>query len=145
MGYISMDTWTSLQTDREGKIVKVTKEGAVNKGQPVPIAELRVRVTEGDNTELFTLDKWRKVVMTKGNEFQINSAFTAKNGNRVPARIVKLSPNGIGDDLSVKKGDEEWTTYHLQSGLAESFASVCEQTEIASENWQNIKADKKKK
>ena len=127
-----------MQTDKNGKIVKVAKEGA-NKGQPVPIAELRVRVSEGENSEVFTLDKWRKVVMAKGNEFQINSEFVAKNGNRVPSRSVKLSSNGIGDDLRVKKGDGEWTTYHLQSGLSEAFASVCEQTEIASENWKNIR------
>ena len=138
MGFISIDTWTSLQTDRNGKVVKVSKDGP-NKGQPVPIAELRVRVTEGASSEVFTLDKWRKVVMSKGNEFQINSEFVAKNGNKVPSRSVKLSPNGVGDDLRVKKGDGEWTIYHLQSGLAEAFASVCEQTEIASENWQNVK------
>ena len=44
MGFISIYTWTSLQRDRNGKVVKVSKDGP-NKGQPVPIAELRVRVT----------------------------------------------------------------------------------------------------
>ena len=138
MGFISIDTWTYLQETKDKKGLAVIEKGP-KKGQPVPQADLRVRVTEGENTEVFTLDKWRKVVMSKGNEFQINSEFVAKNGNKVPSRSVKLSPNGVGDDLRVRKGDGEWTTYHLQSGLAEAFASVCEQTEIASENWQNVK------
>jgi hypothetical protein len=137
MGFIAIDTWTSLQTNSKGEIAKI-KDGD-RKGQAVPVAELRVRITEGSSSEVFTLDKWRKLVSSKGNEFQINGAFTSRTGQVIPARSVCLSTNGMGDDLRVRKGEGEWITFHLQSGLAESFASVCEQTEIAAENWRNIK------
>ena len=138
MGYISIDAWSDFQTDKKGNI-SIASRGK-HKGKPVPVAELRVRVAEGEsNTELFTLDKWRKVVMSRGNEFQVNSSFTSKKDGRfVPARTVKLSSNGSGDELRVKTGDGEWTTYHLQSGLVEVFASVCEQTLLAEENWKNL-------
>ena len=85
------------------------------------------------------MDKWRKLVSSKGNEFQINGEFLSKSGQKIPSRSVILAPNGSGDDLKVRKGEGEWTTFHLQSGLAEAFSSVCEQTEIANENWRNIR------
>tara|TARA_Y100000593_G_C4160788_1_gene261913 strand:+ start:48 stop:494 length:447 start_codon:yes stop_codon:yes gene_type:complete len=145
MGYISMDAWSDFQTDNDGNI-SIASRGK-HKGKPVPISSIRVRVSEGENnTELFTLDKWRKVVMSRGNEFQVNSAFTSKlDGKYIPARTVKLSSNGSGDELRVKTGDGEWTTYHIQSGLVETFASVCEQTLLADENWKNLHPYKKEK
>ena len=82
MGYISIDAWSDFQTDKKGNI-SIASRGK-HKGKPVPVAELRVRVAEGEsNTELFTLDKWRKVVMSRGNEFQVNSSFTSKKDGRI--------------------------------------------------------------
>ena len=101
---------------------------------------MRVRVSEGENTETFTLEKWQKVVASRGNTFQINSEFTSKKtGQTIAGRSVQLIANGVGDELHVIKGGGNRTTFTLKTGLAESFANVCEQTELASENWQNMK------
>ena len=134
MGFIAVDTWRDLAKDNKGKVINDKN------GNPIPTADLRIRVSEGDNTETFTLDKWRKVVASRGNTFQINSEFTsAKTGQNISARSVQLVANGVADELHVIKGGGNRTTFSLKSGLAESFADVCEQTELASENWRNIK------
>ena len=134
MGFIAIDTWRDIAKDNKGKIINDKN------GNPIPTADLRIRVSEGENTETFTLDKWRKVVASRGNTFQINSEFTsAKTGQNISARSVQLVANGVADELHVIKGGGNRTTFSLKSGLAESFADVCEQTELASENWRNIK------
>ena len=134
MGFIAIDTWRDLAKDSKGKIIQDKN------GNPIPTADLRVRVSEGENTETFTLDKWRKVVASRGNTFQINSEFTSKKtGQNIAGRSVQLIANGVGDELHVIKGGGNRTTFTLKTGLAESFANVCEQTELASENWQNMK------
>ena len=134
MGFISIDTWRDLAKDSKGKVIQDKN------GNPIPTADLRIRVSEGDVTETFTLDKWWKVVASKGNEFQINSEFTSnKTGQQIAGRSVKLIANGVGDELHVIKGGGNRTTFTLKSGLAEAFAQVAEQTEIASENWRNLR------
>lgn len=140
MGFIAMHNYTELQTNRKGEIAKV-KADVPNKGQAVPVAHMRIRVTEGMENEYFTLDKWMKIVASKGNEYEVNGRyeFPEGSGNWTKPRSVKLSPNGSGDDLNVKKGDKEWTTYHLASGLAEAFALVAQQTLVANENFRNLK------
>ena len=132
MGFIAVDTWRYFLKDGKGKVVKGKN------GDPVPIADLRIRVSEGENTETFSLDKWRQIVASRGNTFQINSEFhSTATGKDIPARSVQLVANGVADELNVMKSDEGKITFYLKTGLAESFADVCEQTELASEDWRN--------
>lgn len=134
MAFIAFDTWRDFLKDKTGKVVKGKN------GDPVPIADLRIRVSEGEETETFKLDKWRLIVASRGNVFRINSDFTSTTTSKdIPARSVKLVANGIADELNVIKGDGSKTIFFLKPGLAESFAVVCEQTELSAENWRNTK------
>ncbi len=144
MGFISIDAWIKLQENKDKTGLAVISSGK-NKGKNVPVADLRVRISEEGKYEVFTLDKFVKIVSAKGNEYQVNSRyeFPEKSGNFVPSRIVKLASNGVGDELMVRKGDEKWTTYQLASGLVEAFALVCQQTIVANENFRNRKEDKR--
>ena len=110
MGFIAMHNYTELQKNKEtGKLSKVTKE-VPTKGQSVPVAHMRVRVSEGTENEYFTLDKWVKIVASRGNEYEVNGKyeFPEGSGRMTKPRSVKLSSNGSGDDLAVKKDDREW-------------------------------------
>ena len=131
MSYISIDTFKSVWTDDKGQPKK-------NKlGEFQGLAELRVRVDEGDKKSTFSLNQWRQIVAARGNKFIINETFTPEksksfpSGKEVPGRSAILQSNGIGDDLVVEKGGEPRQVYNLQTGLADAFALVCTNTEIA--------------
>ena len=129
MSYISIDTFREVWSDKNGEPKK-------NKaGEYQAMAKLRVRVDEGDRNTSFSLEVWRQIVAARGNKLVINETFVPEEGPRkgetIIGRSARLQSNGSGDDLIVEKDGDPRQVYNLQTGLAEAFARVCEQSQIA--------------
>ena len=145
MANLSMDVWSYLQTNKQGD-VSVASKGE-NKGKNVPMARLRVKVSEGELSDIFTMEAFTNMFHSEGSEYCVNNEFTPEKGKNkgklTPARYAKFSSNGSDEMIQVRRGDGEWTTYNLQAGITQQFANVCKFTQISMRDKENRIKEKK--
>ena len=127
MSYISMDIFSEVRGEDKNKPEKR------DDGKYKIKAELRVRVNEGDKKSSFSMSNWRQIVAARGNKFIINASYiSAETKKTIEGRAAFLQSNGDGqDNLIVEVDGEPRKSYNFPTGLADAFALVCEQSEIA--------------
>jgi len=127
MSYISMDIFSEVRGEDKNKPEKR------DDGKYKIKAELRGRVNEGDDKNSYSISNWRQIVAARGNKFVINETYTNdKTKETIIGRSALLQSNGDGQDyLIVEKEGDPKRTYNFTTGLADAFALVCEQSEIA--------------
>jgi len=114
---------------RDGKIVKDKNDKSVRLFTP------RIKLMEGSKTDSFTLKVWEDIWDSRGNTYTANTDFEV-DGKQIPFRQVRLSQNGVIDEVEVRAGDGT-RVYEIAAGLCESFAEVATQTRIAQDEIRN--------